>query len=160
MTEVSASITRRCRDCGVDFNPTDRQISKYDWQCVPCKRKTFQKENSGRGPRVPYEQRSRRKVARLLAKRTTARCGLTLQEYDEILVGQGEKCAICGKSSAQERADYGRAMPVDHCHTTGLIRGVLCTNCNHGLGCFRDNIDLMLAAIGYLSKTQFSQEEF
>lgn len=55
----------------------------------------------------------------------------------------GKVCAICGSSEN---------LHVDHCHTTGKIRDVLCRECNIGLGHFRDRPDLLLLAIEYLRK--------
>ena len=52
------------------------------------------------------------------------------------------KCAICQKSDLR--------LSVDHCHSTGQIRGWLCHNCNVGLGHFKDDTDLLRAAINYL----------
>ena len=45
-----------------------------------------------------------------------------------------------------------RRLCVDHCHTTGNVRGLLCDTCNTALGKFRDNIDLLNEAIKYLKK--------
>jgi hypothetical protein len=43
-----------------------------------------------------------------------------------------------------------KELAIDHCHKTGKIRGLLCKNCNQGLGQFKDNIDLLLSAAKYL----------
>ena len=58
---------------------------------------------------------------------------------------QENLCAICG---GKEIANRG--LCVDHNHSTGKVRGVLCLNCNAGIGNFRENIDVMLNAIKYL----------
>ena len=75
--------------------------------------------------------------------------GLTPENYDAILTAQKGVCAICGvdKPSAHRQHFY-----VDHCHTTGKIRGLLCGSCNTGLGHFKDNPDLLTTAISYLEK--------
>lgn len=70
--------------------------------------------------------------------------GITLDEYDAIAQRQGGVCAICGELDETFR------LSVDHEHDSGKIRGLLCGNCNHGLGHFKDRPDLMLAAIQYL----------
>lgn len=74
--------------------------------------------------------------------------GLTLEDFDAILERQGHACAIC------HREQVGMRMHVDHCHATGKVRGVLCSNCNAGLGLFSDNPDRLLAAIDYLSASR------
>lgn len=75
--------------------------------------------------------------------------GLSSEEFTEILTAQDGKCAICGTTDWPGRHNKPH---VDHCHETGLVRGVLCTNCNSGLGQFRDRTDLLEAAIAYLRR--------
>lgn len=67
-----------------------------------------------------------------------------LDRYNSMLIAQDYKCQICSKTPV-------RKLNVDHCHTTGKVRGLLCGNCNRGLGLFFDNPDLMLSAIKYVS---------
>ena len=69
---------------------------------------------------------------------------ITLEEYQEILTKQKNGCAICGKMESL------REMPVDHCHKTGVIRGVLCHWCNKGLGQFFDNPQILRKAADYI----------
>lgn len=71
--------------------------------------------------------------------------GITVDEYDRILSKQGGVCKICGKSS------QGVSLAVDHDHQTGRIRGILCENCNRGLGMFKDSPMLLAEAIKYLT---------
>lgn len=72
--------------------------------------------------------------------------GITVDEYEAMLESQGGVCAICGGTEKIE----GRLMAVDHCHTTGAIRGILCSNCNRSIGLLGDNIDILKSAIKYL----------
>ena len=74
--------------------------------------------------------------------------GITLEEYKALLRVQGNSCAVCSKSEKEE----GRALAIDHCHETKKIRGLLCTNCNTGLGNFKDDVDKLRSAIEYLDK--------
>lgn len=74
--------------------------------------------------------------------------GITLAQYNEMLEAQDYKCAICGNEDEVE----GRRLAIDHCHTTGKIRGLLCGKCNRGLGLFYDNTTALAKAIKYLTK--------
>jgi len=69
-----------------------------------------------------------------------------------MLASQGGVCAICERGERAERNGRTLALAVDHCHTTGKIRGVLCGNCNKALGKFEDNPDFLRNAIIYLAK--------
>jgi hypothetical protein len=59
-------------------------------------------------------------------------------------------CEVCGKYAEKN----GKALSVDHCHSNGHVRGVLCDKCNTGLGMFEDNINYMKNAIKYLNKKE------
>ena len=73
--------------------------------------------------------------------------GITLGDYNRILENQNHSCKICGTTNSGRRG----TLDVDHCHTTGKVRGLLCTNCNNGLGRFKDSADLLASAIKYLN---------
>lgn len=70
--------------------------------------------------------------------------GLTVEEYDAIVRSEISKCRICGRTNDDVK------LVLDHNHETGDIRGVLCPNCNTGIGLFKDNPDLLEKAIEYL----------
>lgn len=76
--------------------------------------------------------------------RTVAKYGITLNDYQQLLAEQGGGCAICGES------EEGKALAVDHCHKSGCIRGLLCQNCNNGLGRFGDDPNLLDRAAAYV----------
>ncbi len=70
--------------------------------------------------------------------------GITPEVYETMLIEQRGVCAICGGVDS-------RKLAVDHCHSTGRVRGLLCGTCNRGLGNFRDSTELLERAKGYLS---------
>lgn len=72
--------------------------------------------------------------------------GITIEDYNKMFDLQKGKCAICG--SHQDNLKF--VLCVDHDHTTGKVRGLLCHNCNAGIGNLKDNIDLLSKAIEYL----------
>jgi hypothetical protein len=71
--------------------------------------------------------------------------GITIEDYNNMLKEQDFKCAIC-----KEEIKNVTQFDVDHCHLTGIVRGILCSNCNNGLGRFKDNIEVLKNAIKYL----------
>ena len=85
---------------------------------------------------APRERRSRYK--RLY--------GITLEQYAELLIVQGGLCAICGKP------DDNRLLSVDHNHKTGQVRGLLCSDCNLGVGSLLDTPNTAKALINYAEK--------
>ena len=81
------------------------------------------------------------------------RYNITPQEYETKLASQDYKCAVCGKDAADNKRG-GKLDPlhIDHCHTSGKLRDLLCYQCNSGLGQFKDNTETLQKAIDYLHK--------
>lgn len=75
---------------------------------------------------------------------------ITLNEYNSLLQKQNYCCKICQLS----KSENFKALAVDHNHITNTIRGLLCDNCNKGLGCFKDNIATLKTAILYLEQSE------
>lgn len=82
------------------------------------------------------------------------RCyGITLDDYDIMLVNQDGVCAICkGSETARYKDGRIKNLAVDHCHKTGRIRQLLCSNCNQVLASAKDNPEILYAAIDYLER--------
>ncbi len=76
--------------------------------------------------------------------------GLTLEEYNHMLIAQGGVCACCGNPETDVKGGRVRLLAVDHCHDSNAIRCLLCGNCNRGIGCFKDDVVVMGKAIEYL----------
>jgi hypothetical protein len=81
--------------------------------------------------------------AKARAQQRRQRYALDGPSFDALLIAQEGRCAICRASAAA---------CVDHCHTTGTVRGILCRACNTGLGQFRDDRSIILAAAAYLEE--------
>ncbi len=86
---------------------------------------------------------------RIIARRRKlkSKYGLSLEDYEDLFTAQGGKCAICS---------YGGSKPlcVDHDHSTGKVRGLLCGLCNSMLGRFDDRKDILQKAQDYLTRSQ------
>lgn len=79
------------------------------------------------------------------SNRLKRKYGVTDTQYEAMFKEQGEVCAICKKETKDR-------LRVDHCHKTKAVRGLLCHNCNTGIGHFRDSVELLNTAIEYLLK--------
>lgn len=164
----------RCKPCGVEYLRRRRSEKpevhrEYDrrWRAANPEKKAawdrrYYEQNKGRvraqaksyyeANRDEIREAERRKkrgdpekYALYERKRALARYGLTIEDYDALLEDQAGVCAICGKPCRS-----GRRLAVDHCHTSGKVRGLLCVTCNQGLGAFEDNPELFSAAVRYL----------
>lgn len=108
--------------------------------------KRWQQENSERVNTYHREYRARPEVKRQQRDAHYRRAhGKTADEVDEIVQLQGGRCLIC-KSELPERLG---SRHLDHDHRTGKIRGVLCIDCNHGIGKLKDSPDLLMRAVVY-----------
>lgn len=133
---------RKCRDCGIEAR-SEKELENFrtsrnskhgkDNHCKNCHRKenkVYWKTDKGRAVRLK-------------------RYGITPQEYDDMYYKQLGRCKICN-THASELQDAKTFLSVDHCHTTGQVRGLLCDSCNLGLGKFYDDINNLKKAIDYL----------
>jgi hypothetical protein len=86
--------------------------------------------------------------------RLEKRYGISVDFFEKLLFSQGHRCAICLIHIEEHKANKTKDVnfAVDHCHSTGLIRGLLCYKCNMGLGYFNDNPELTQSATNYLTK--------
>lgn len=80
--------------------------------------------------------------------------GITHLDYEAMLAAQDSLCLICLKpeTAIDVRTGDVFGLAIDHCHTSGKVRGLLCVGCNNGLGCFRDDPERLASAILYLNK--------
>jgi len=83
--------------------------------------------------------------------------GITIEERDALLASQSGICLICEnpiafKQNKGRGMNTGEEAVLDHCHTSGEIRGVLCGHCNTGIGALRDNVRSLQNAIKYLTE--------
>ena len=91
---------------------------------------------------------------RWLGYRLRKRYGLTVDEYKKLYEQQNGLCAICKQPETRQVRGNVCLLAVDHDHNNGKVRGLLCHICNTSLGGFRDNVDYLQAAIGYLNQSR------
>ncbi|MGH3646200.1 MAG: endonuclease domain-containing protein [Micromonosporaceae bacterium] len=126
---------RRCRDCDEwkpldEFHASSRRPSGRGSYCKPCfnvRWKASARKWAGAEGRVIRELHHGRTRNYHLKRRY----GIGVEEFAQLLAGQGGVCAICGAQDPEH---------VDHDHVYGNVRGILCFNCNGDLGQFKDRL--------------------
>lgn len=117
-------------------------------RCVDCPEDAGRRKLTRPGPRCGEHQRARKRTARLAthARYVWKTYGITGEEYWAIYDAQGGVCYICRRAKG-----LVKFLSVDHDHSTGEVRGLLCTKCNRDiLGHLRDDVLALLRAIRYL----------
>lgn len=136
--KIRMETIKKCSKCLIEKPISEffRDKQKRDGYNPHCK--TCDKEISKNWRKSNPEQR----------KYNVLKCatGVTKEQYIDLLQAQDGKCAICGTGIEENN----RRLSVDHCHDDNIVRGLLCTKCNFGLGYFNDNENLLLKAINYL----------
>ena len=141
---------KTCNACGT-CKPVSEFFAKAA-KCKPCHyevMRAYRAKNKAActATRRKYRQANAERMAELTRKSALkTKYGITPEQYDQMLRDQAGACAIC-----REQPQDGKRLCVDHCHTTGLPRALLCNGCNVGLGAFRDRPDLLRAAAEFIA---------
>ncbi len=114
----------KCKTCYLDHK------KKY-YKTIKEKQSLYMKDWNKNNPEKAHASKIKRKY------------GITLDQYNKLVLLQYNKCAIC-------KNETNKKLSVDHCHKTLKIRGLLCVKCNRGIGFFDDSITLLQSAINYL----------
>lgn len=130
---ASFPTKRRCTMCKrmkpiEAFEREARRPSGYGYTCKACRRREAKRHS-------------------------ITKYGVSIDEFEELKRKQGGGCAVCGRKFGHERGRGGQEtrLVIDHEHSTGEVRGLLCSRCNTAIGLFEDSVDLLKAAIEYLS---------
>lgn len=140
--------TSRCKAC-LDEQTRERQQTpegrvthSQAQQRYYAKLSTEQRARSNRAKTTEGRKRSR---DYMFLWNLRNRYGMTKDEYDDLLAVQANKCAICD-------SPFTKRPHIDHDHKTGEVRGLLCGDCNRGLGSFHDDRALLKKARAYLRR--------
>jgi len=136
-----------CRTCfqaqalaRAEAKPELRQIARErarKWlEDNPDRKRSYNRAYAEAGKKGPADRKSHLK----------RKFGITLEDYDRMLVEQGGGCAICGDPPGVT------ALHVDHCHDSGRVRGLLCFRCNSALGNLREDPRIVAAALAYVTR--------
>ena len=136
MTQTIDSTGRTCTKCNTykvwsNFSPRKESKTGHRPECRECTNKHYARRNR--------QSAYKRKF------------GITVDQYDLMFSEQNGKCAICGTT---EPGRDDKNFAVDHDHHTGKVRGLLCMNCNRGIGLLNDDISNLTNAINYLNNHQ------
>lgn len=144
-----------CRTCLTNPTSSSRSVTCSD-ECRTALNKKHQKKYRDNNKE---KQSKRNKIyhkenpEEIKSRHYRIRYGITLEEAKQLLISQGNCCAICNKQLDFYNGSKGRDKPVvDHCHTSKQVRGILCTNCNLLLGYSLDKTTTLKTAINYLEK--------
>lgn len=149
------SDVRQCTECG-QIKPLtafysreggktvkhgkNKGLRKVRPACKECAKSRWKKHIRSTYARMTKEERRDRHLRETY--------GITIEDYYRILKEQDSACAICRGPNCKRYAWFS----VDHCHKTGKVRGLLCSECNLGLGKFKDDPALISKALEYLNK--------
>ena len=153
MTKLSKDIswlyeTKRCSCCEQEkpldcFARQSNAPTGLKYVCRECDNKKGR--DYYRETKVIWKEKYKKKHRKSMLKH---HYGITPEQYNAMYERQGGCCAICGRHQSK----FARRLTVDHCHGTGKIRALLCWNCNNGLGCYKDDPELLIKAYQYLQK--------
>lgn len=142
--------TAVCASCGPVKVKSDGRSGSFRCGTAAVKRELARRQQPGHKERYTawakdYHTRTEGYAQRKALLKTY---GITPEQYDEMAAAQDWKCR-CGRPIPRSRAE-GHRFPVDHCHETGVNRGILCPSCNRALGLLGDNVDTMYALIEHV----------
>jgi len=158
---AKTTLVERCiSDKWIDYNFVERRLPEYKL-CCNCKQtkelKDFYKFCRNLDGKASVCKVCSKKLGINRRKRDPLKYknyllnyfyGISIEEYNKLFTEQNGCCAICGR----HQSEFNLKLAVDHDHISGKIRGLLCNTCNKGLGCFKDDINLLNKAINYLNE--------
>lgn len=145
----SGEIVKECTKCALILpishfqrNTAQRTFDGYAPYCRSCRSAERRRNYADPVRRNKYKRATENNRLHRLY-------GLTVDDVAEQKQQRSFRCDICGM---ERRGQHLQALHVDHCHRTGVFRGMLCNHCNRGLGLFFDEPARLRAAAAYLEK--------
>ncbi len=139
--------TKVCKKCGIE-----KEHSEYSHKRAKGRKPSLQprcKSCAAEDTKLWRDSQSLDRLKDLYLQRTY---GITLQWYQDTLALQNNSCPLCNTSFTFHGELNADSPVVDHCHTTGKVRGIICNECNRGLGYFHDNPMALRKAALYLEE--------
>ena len=142
---------KTCRICKVNkeldkFYKDKTRTDGHDTKCQECS-KEAQANRPIENKRKAWKKADDKRKGKRHGYHLSRTYGMTEEDYERMLETQEYSCRICGTTTPNGK--HGRYV-VDHCHTTGKVRGLLCDRCNQGIGKLYDNPDIVYKAYEYL----------
>jgi hypothetical protein len=151
MTNVNSKVCFKCKveKPVSEFHKYKERFQSYCKACSITIGTKWKKENR---ERHLFQKRKRYESSKDIDRNSKykRKYGITLEEYNKMLENQNGLCAICNSPEKVKTDDKVKLLAVDHCHTSGAVRGLLCNACNTGIGKFKEDINILESAIKYL----------
>ena len=174
---MQANELKKCSRCGFtkradEFPRNSRANSGYDYTCKQCQkarhlkyalnnkekmkihsREYYKKKRAGidqSKPLLPIEERKLRDKEMARWRDMKRKYGISREEFTALWENQNGKCLTCGVELTLTKAGY----TIDHDHTTGKVRGLLCRMCNRVIGMLKDSPEIFHSIAGYLESNE------
>ena len=144
-----------CKDCNTEYdisnffyrNKSKNYTSPYCKKCFMRKNNNYRNKNKNKIKAIKRKEYIKNKD-KYISRELYKKYKITLNEYNEMLEKQGNRCFICNV----HKDDCSKGLAVDHNHNTGKIRKLLCRQCNSILGYSKENIEILSKCIDYINK--------
>lgn len=161
--EQKGNNKRVCSECGSSFEPYQHNQKKC-YNCISVTDKRFREKPKKECP-ICSKDFQPRTIRHTYCSDECSKegwrqgyfrreYGLSVGEYEKLFFNSSGTCYICGTSGFKINTKTKASLCVDHDHSTGNVRGLLCHNCNRALGLLGDNVSLLKKAIRYLEGSE------
>ncbi len=150
-----------CKKCQATYNRKYRKKNKFkvrQWAVNRIEKNKIYRTNNKEKRNSYLREWQKNNSGKVRSQRYRHRYGIEVEDYNKMLQDQKYCCAIC--RSKDLRRKNTQFFAVDHCHKTGVVRGLLCYSCNTLIGRAKDDINILFSAIRYLSiKEDLKQQD-